>query len=286
MARRLKLLTGLSTLALGGALALSGCAGAEGEGAEGVGAEGAKTAHHGEAEGEGGESEGEGAAAPAASGGESEGAALVDVAKDKSAYLSALQIIRGHLKAGVELYSAGDRALGPQHLRHPQAEILTTLSPAFAAYGAENIEPVIDRLADAGDAGASPAEIGALEEAVVKAVGAAGAAAQANVKEKLLAVSKTLTVAGDEYAIAVDDDGTIVNLHEYHDAYGFIATAIEDLQATAGKSDAEKTAIAAALEQARIAATTAPGITPPAELKPASTIYGAAARIEIAAHAL
>lgn len=276
MKRRLKLLTGLSTLALGGAMALSACGG-EGEGAEG---EGAKTAHHGEAEG----GEGEGAPAPAV-GGEAEGAALVDAATDKAAYLSALQIVRGHLRAGVELYAEGDRELGPQHMRHPQAEILTSLSPAFAAYGAESIEPAIDALAAAGEAGAPPAQIGTLDEAALVSIAKAGAAADAALKDKLLAVARTLTVAADEYSVAVKD-GVIVNMHEYHDAYGFIAVAIEDLQEMTGKTDAEKQAINTVLEQAKTAATAAPTVTPPADLKPASTIYGAAARIEIAARAL
>ena len=279
MSRRLKLLTGLSTLALGGVVALAGCGG-EGEGAEG---EGAQSAHHGEAEGS--EGEGEGANAAASVGGEAEGASLVDAAHDKSAYLSALQIVRGHLRAGVELYASGDRNLGPQHMRHPQAEILTTLSPAFAAYGAQNVEPAIDALASAGEAGAPPVEIGALDEAAIVSVNKAAAAADASLKEKLLAVARTLTVAADEYSIAVKD-GAIVNLHEYHDAYGFIAVALGDLKVLSGKTDAEKNAIAAVIEQTKIASTAAPTVTPPAEFEPASTIYGAAARIEIAARAL
>lgn len=281
MARRLKLLTGLSTIALTGALALSGCAGGEGEGSADTG-EGADSAHHGEAEG----GEAEGAPAPVAAGGESEGAALAEVASDKATYLSALQIVRGHLRAGVEIYAGGDRELGPQHLRHPQAEIMTTLAPAFAAFNATSFEPTIDALAAAGEAGASPAEIGDLHAAALKAIAQAGASADATLKEKLLAVAKTMTVAGDEYAIAVRD-GQIVNLHEYHDAYGFIATAIGDIEAVTGDSDAERAAIAATLEQAKIAATAAPSVVPSAtEMKSASVIYGAAARIELAARAL
>lgn len=273
MARRLKLLTGLSTLALTGSLALSACGG---EGAEGEAAAPPGGAHHGEAEG--------GEAAPA--GGEAEGAALVDAASDKASYLSALQIVRGHLKAGVELYLAGDRNLGPQHLRHPQAEILTSLAPAFAAYGASGVEAAIDALAAAGEQEASPAEIGRLETAALDAVRKAGGMADATTKERLLAAAKTLTVAGDEYAIAVKD-GAIVNLHEYHDAYGFIAVAASDVAALAGDGDAEKAAIAGALEQVKLAATAAPAVNPPTDgLSPASVIYGAAARIEIAARAL
>lgn len=281
MGRRLKLLTGLSSIALTGAIALAACAGNEGEGSA-EGDEGATTAHHGEMEGE---ADRDGDGAPAASGGEAEGAALADVASDKAAYLSALQIVRGHLRAGVELYSSGDRDLGPQHLRHPQAEIMTRLAPAFGAYGASNFEPSIDALAAAGESGASPAQIAALEKTTLEAIVSAGDAANPALKDRLLAAAKTLTVAGDEYSIAVKD-GEIRNLHEYHDAYGFIATAISDLQSLEGADKAERDAIATTLEQARLAASAVPTITPPLNLKPASVIYGAAARIEIAARGL
>jgi hypothetical protein len=282
MARRARLLTGLSTLAATGALALSAC-GSEG-GAEG---EGAKPADRHAGHAASGEGEGEGAAKPSAAvGGEAEAGAVASAASDPAAYLSALQIVRGHLKAGLELYAAGDRTLGPQHLRHPQAEILTSLSPAFAAYGAIGVVEGIDALAAASEAGAEPAALATLHGDAVKSIGAASEAANASVRDRLLAAAKTLTVAADEYSIAVKD-GAIVNLHEYHDAWGFIAIVINDLESMTGGNGAETEAIGKALAQARAAATIAPTVTPPAgALSDASTIYGAAARIEIAARAL
>jgi hypothetical protein len=269
MSRRLKLLSGLSTVAITGALALSACGR---EGAAPPAAQIGDTAQE---------------AAPAlTSGGESEGAALVDAATDKAAYLSALQLVRGHLRSGVELYAAGDREMGAQHMRHPQAEILTTLAPAFAAYGASSIEPAIDQLATAGENGAPPAEINNLDEAALASIARAGGAADASLQDRLLAVARTLTVAADEYSVAIKD-GEVVNLHEYHDAYGFMATAISDLEMLKGESDADKAAIAAVLEQAKIASAAAPSIVPPADgFKPASLIYGAAARVEITARGL
>ena len=271
MARRLKLLTGLSSIALTGALSITGCSKSEPP------APGKTVAE------KPGDDNADADAPAVATGGESEGAALVDVAHDKAAFYSALQIVRGHLRAGVELYSEGDRVLGPQHMRHPQAEILTTLAPAFDAYGAKNIEPALDALATAGESGAAPAEIGALDAAALSAIAAAANASNPTLQEKILAAAKTLTVAGDEYSVAIENDA-IVNLHEYHDAYGFIATAIGDLKLLSGADQAESNAIKAAIEQAEIAATAAPSIHPPTSgFKPASVIYGAAARIEIAA---
>jgi hypothetical protein len=282
MARRARLLASLSTIAVTGALALSAC-GAEGEG-EGEAAKPAD-AHAGHAAV--GEGEGEGGAKPAAPvGGESEGGAIIGAESDPVAYLSALQIVRGHLKAGVELYAGGDRTLGPQHLRHPQAEILTSLSPAFATYGATGVVEAIDALASAGETGAEPAALAGLHADALKTIGAASEAVKVSVRDRLLAAAKTLTVAGDEYAIAVKG-GEIVNLHEYHDAWGFIAVVIGDLEGMTGANAAETDAIGRALGQARMAETIAPSVVPPAgPLKDASAIYGAAARIEIAASAL
>jgi hypothetical protein len=280
MARRTRLLASLSTLAVTGALALSAC-GSEG-GAEGKAANPADP--HG---GHAAAGEGEGGAKPAAPvGGESEGGAIAGAESDPVAYLSALQIVRGHLKAGVELYAGGDHTLGPQHLRHPQAEILTSLSPAFATYGATGVVEAIDALASAGETGAEPAALAGLHADALKTIGAASEAVKVSVRDRLLAAAKTLTVAGDEYAIAVKD-GEIVNLHEYHDAWGFIAVVIGDLEGMTGANAAETDAIGRALGQARMAETIAPSVVPPADpLKDASAIYGAAARVEIAASAL
>ena len=270
MARRLKLLTGLSTIALTGAL---GACDRQNEAVPVL-------SHHPTD----GAAETDTAAAPV--GGEAEGAAIANVATDKAAYVSALQLVRGHLRAGGALYAAGERELGSMHLRHPQAEILTTLAPAFSTYGAATIEPAIDALADAGEAGAPPARIEELEAAALASIAAASADAAPTLKERLLAVAKTLTVAGDEYTIAVKD-GAMANLHEYQDAFGFLATAIEDLKALRGADAVEEQAIATALDQAMIASGAAPTIAPPQEgFKPGSVIYGAAARVEIAARNL
>lgn len=274
MTRRPKLLTGLSSIALTGTLAIAACSKSEPPApSDTVAHEPARD--HADAD------------APAvATGGESEGAALVDVAHDKAAFYSALQIVRGHLLAGKELYLLGDREMGPQHLRHPQAEILTTLAPALEAAGGMNIVPSIDALATAGENGAAAAEIESHYAGALSAISFATMANNPSLKEKLLGVAKTLSVAGDEYSIGVKNDA-VDNLHEYHDAYGFIATALDDLKRLHADNESESEAIRIAIEQTEIAAAAAPSIHPPTSgFKPASVIYGAAARIEIAARGL
>lgn len=268
MARRLKLLSGLSTLAFSGALALTACGGkGEGEGAEG---EDTRSVLAG-AQGEGGTSESE--------------VALVAGA-DKSVYLSQLMILRGHLKAGTMLYAAGEGSLAAAHMKHPHDEIFMTLQPMLTAYGATGLDSAVEALA-ASVADGMPVEKS--EEAfagVRNAVSDASASATPTLTESLLAASLTLRQAGLEFDEGVKN-GVVVNLKEYQDAYGFIATVVEILATVEGDTEAEKAAVAAAREQAAIAFSAAPSVMPAAGVSAGSSpIYGAAARIELAALAL
>ena len=281
MARRLKLIASLSSLAMG-ALAVSGC-GAEGEGAEGH----AEGSDHGAAHAEG-EGESEGAAVKpvaAPADGEGEGAALAGLGSDKSAYVAALILARGHLAAGAELYKAGAREEALAHLQHPQAEIMTSLAPAMAAHGAIDFMPELQSLADAGAANSGAGDFESKRIAVFDAIDAAEAAAAPTIKEQLLGVARALSVAGDEYTIGVRD-GAVVNAHEYHDAYGFLIVAETMLAKMQSADAAEQAAIDTARVQLASARAIAPSIDAPEALSAGSGIYGAAARIEIAANSL
>ena len=280
MARRLKLLSGLTTIAAVGALALGGCGkrgddgaeGAEGEGSEGAAAAVSSVPHAHGGEGEG---EGEGAEAPDAS-----------LAHDKPAYLAQLMMLRGHLKAGTALYVAGEGSLAAAHMKHPQDELYATLKPAIEAYGARDIGEQLSDLA-ASVEGGMPVE--RVEEAFanVRAVSTAAIeASKPELKDILIAASLTLNQAGAEYEAAVTD-GRLINAKEYQDAYGFMATVVEALGAAEGETEAEKAAVAVAREHAALAFNVAPTLAPAARLEgKSSTIYGAATRIEIAARAL
>lgn len=271
--RRLKLLTSLSTLALAGAFALSGCGGksGEGEGAEGEGAEGAaKSVAAPSGEGEG----------AASSEGEGEGATG---AADKPAYLAQLMMLEGHLKAGAALYAAGEGSQAAVHMKHPHDELYMTLAPMLTAWGARDISSELNALTSAVESGMP---VSAVEEAFVSLRSAATRAADASkptLKETLLAAAKTLRQAADEYNEGVED-GKVVNAKEYQDAYGFTGVVVERLAAVEGANEAEKAAVAVSREQAALALAIVPAVTPPAKPEgKASTIYGAATRMELAA---
>ena len=291
MARRLKLLTGLSTLALSGAVALGAYASeGESEGQEGHDEHKSHMAGESESEGgesEGGESEGASSVSGESEGGESEGeAASADFANDKASYLSALMIVRGHLLSGDALYEAGDKVMGAAHMRHPQAEMMTNLAPAFVAHGADAITGDLDGLASAAEDGADAALVHKKYLAVKEKLKAAAKASTPTTRDMLLAAAKTMTVAGEEFDIGVKD-GEIVNAHEYHDAHGFLKTIVDVVSTMNGANDAEQAAINLAREQAAIAYSVAPTVAPTEVFDhKSSLIYGAAARIEIAARGL
>jgi hypothetical protein len=277
MARRLKLLTGLSALALSGALAASGCGGKSGEGeGEGEGAEGAR-AHHAAQTGEG-EGKGQGQA-----GAEGEGEGAAAAAGDVASFVSQMTILRGHLKAGVALYAAGDPGAARVHMKHPHDELYVSLRPMFAAFGAPAPDAELNALAAAVEGGAALGEVEDKLARVSAAVDRAIAAAKPSVRDRLLAAAATLRTAGEEFDFAVKD-GALVNAKEYQDAYGFLTTVVEQLGGVEGATPAEKDAVALAREQAAVALSAAPSAAPPAQVESqSSTIYGAAARVEIAA---
>jgi len=270
----MKLLTSLSTLAAAGALTLAGCGGknGEGEGAEGEGADGAAKSVAAPA------GEGEGAASA-----EGEGEGGIPGATDKPAYLAQLMMLEGHLKAGTALYAAGEGSQAAVHMKHPHDELYMTLAPMLTAWGARDISPELHALASAVEGGMP---VTAVEEAFTGLRAAATRAAETskpNIKETLLAAAKTLRQAADEYNEGVKE-GKVVNPKEYQDAYGFIGVVVERLTALEGASEVEKSAVAVARGQAALCLAVAPTVTPPAKPEgKASTIYGAATRIELAA---
>jgi hypothetical protein len=262
--RRLKLMTGLSTLAVASALALAGCGG-EGE-AEGGEGEAGAAAVSGESEGGEGESEG--------------GVVAGDPATDDVAYIRLLGLVRGHLVAFYELYRAGDRDMAMMHVKHPESELYASLTPAFAARGKPGFADELRALAAAAEGGDIDGAYNAAVEAINAHLPAAKPASQ------ILAISAMVRTAADEFDIGVEDDGVIVNAHEYQDAYGFLVAA-RDMLAGLDASDVDVAeAVGQAHEQIEASLASFDGLVAVQTEGKASALYGAAARIEIAARGL
>jgi len=271
MTRRMKLMTGLSTLAAVSALALTGCGGeGEGEGAEGE--VDLSSTMSGESEGEGAGAEGESENAAVASG---------DPATDDVAYLKLLGLVRGHLIAFYELYQSGSQDMARMHVKHPESELYAGIAPAFGPRGQTGFADELTALVSAAAAGG---EVDGEYSDAVEALNAHMPAARPAVM--LLAVSEIIRVAADEFDIGVEDDGAISNAHEYQDAYGFLV-ASRDMVAGIETTDVNATdAISLAHEQIELALASFDGLTVDMTEGRPSTLYGAAARIELAARGL
>lgn len=262
--RKLKLITGLSSVAL----AVAGC-GAEGEGgsAEGEGAIIASADSEGEgvAAGEG-ESEGEGAAAAG------------DPSGDNVDYLFRLGMIRGHLAAFIELHRAGANEMARMHAKHPGNELYDALIPAFAARGKPGFADALDNLIQA------EASNGDVEAAYTAAVSEIRANAPvSNDRTTLLAVARLVATAGEEFDIGVRANGVIIEPHEYQDAFGFLSAAREMVAEIKSNDIDVIEAVAVAHEQIGFAMASFNGLVVSETEGTSATLYGAAARIEIAA---
>ncbi len=270
MSRRYTLLTGLSVVALTGAVAMSGCGSGEGEGGEGKSAAEDHSAHE----------------AASGSSGEGEGAAAAAAAEDTVAFLSALMAIKGHLTSGLELYKAGDTTGAKGHMKHPKDEIYAQLEPAFRTRKLPGFSAELDALSKSVEGGEALGVVLEKHKAVFAAIDRHMTAPVPSVKDQLLSVAQLLQLAGQEFDQGVKH-GSVVSLHEYQDAHGFMSVAVTTLGLLKTAGGDEDAAVAAARDQAALALATAPKVMPPDLVTAESAaIYGAAARIELKARGL
>lgn len=263
MTRRLKPMSGLSILAAASALALSGC--------------GDRGAHERAAAPE----EEPGAPPATAAGMKGEYASAADPATSDIAYLQRLGLVQGRLIAFHELYKNGARESALTHVKDPESELYASLQPAFDARGLPGFGDELNVLAEAAQAGG---DIGGPYSAVVEAI--AANTPGMSVPERLIAVSGIVRAAADKFDIAVEDDGAIVNAHEYQKAYGFLIAARDILAGIDASDVSESDAIALAHEQLETALGAYNGLTEASTDGRPSTLYGSAARIETAGRGL
>lgn len=248
MARRLKLIAGLSTIAVTGALALTAC-GAEGEG-EGASSPATSAAN---AEGEG---EGEGAAvgpAPAAAAGSGEGEGGVNIAAaatDPVVFKSALAIAEAHVLAARDAYAAGRTQEAAEMFAHPVSEVLADMEGAFVARGVESFNDLFIDASGGALSGETPDQIAARTAAIVAAL--AAAAEKAPTDERTSAavsagvVSDQIDRAVDMYRLAAASGG----YGNYLDGYGFYKAAESNFARGKSALEAENPAAAAQIANA------------------------------------
>lgn len=227
--------------------------------------------------GEGGEGEG------------GEGAGSASLLTDDAAYLAQIGLMRGHLWVGHQLYLAGRADMAATHMKHPQAEIYSTLIDAFAARAVPGFADELSVLADAVLDNAAEDQVQAAYDRLGAAITACERDGADTQSAPVIAATMValLRTAGEEYAIGIVDE-QVANVHEYQDALGFTQVARQWAGSPAFSGTPESVAAAASL-QAQLDALLPlwPTLAPEGRVPfSAERIYGAAARMEITALSL
>ena len=255
----------------------------EGETAAGTGGEGegtAEAAATGEGEGEpapGGEGSGQSAAG---NGGEGEGG-TADLAPDV-AFLTGLAFMEGHLRAGLALYEAGDISAVKTHMGHPIEEKYEAVAARLDRLGYGELREEITALAAAAEAEEPYEKIADMFDDVRQTH--ERVRADFGLSDQLSSYVALTRIAADEYVVAVDG-GTLSNLHEYQDAWGFLQVIKAEANELAQSDDARASrAAGSVLEQIEAAGAAFGDLQGEgAYEKDASVLYAAAARMELTA---
>lgn len=243
---------------------------AEGEGVDEGEGEAAAAEGEGEGAGQGAEGEGEAAVASGSEGG------------DDVALLTGLAFMEGHIRAGLALYEEGDFAAAKTHMGHPIEEKYEAVKAQLERSGHGVLEEQIAALAAATEDQADLTEVKALFSNVRETMEAVRADHSA--EQQVASLIGLTRVAGAEYTAAVAEDGSVSDLHEYQDSWGFLRV-VETEAIQMAESDDEILASVARvfLDQVALTAQIYGDLqgngtfdTDP------SVIYGGAARMELA----
>jgi len=142
-------------------------------------------------------------------------------------YLTNLNLMKGHLWVGVELYKENYLENAKRHMKHPKSELYEFIIPTFEAKGAPGFSDQLEKLALSVENEENLAVINQdyqnLFEAIDENEKFVGKESE-NLNEKINLVISLLKVAADEYSVGIID-GVVENKYEYQDALGFTMMA-------------------------------------------------------------
>lgn len=199
-------------------------------------------------------------------------------------FLAGLGFIEGHLTSGSMLYEQGFKDMAITHMKHPGDEIYTELKPALKARNIKGFERELEALAAAVEGDKGNDAVKQAFETVKARLSDARKAAKASDHEEFEAIAKLVKTAAEEYGVGVKD-GAIGNIHEYQDAWGFlqIARQMTDRLAVEHEPEVQEASAAIISELNKLDAAFR-SLVPKGKIETdPSVLFGAAARIEIAA---
>jgi hypothetical protein len=186
----------------------------------------------------------------------------------------ALAQVRGHHRASLEAYRAGDYKTARQHAFHPVHEIMASIASDLDPPAAEELEALLD---EAAEAVADRVRVSEVETLYDKTAAATASALESAVDDlasdpayQASVVASLLTTARHEYEEAAPNGKLVLTL-EYQDGYAFVHEAralYEDFAGAESSSRIES--------QFDVLERALPSLEPPTRLVPPDTISGAA----------
>ena len=157
-------------------------------------------------------------------------------------YLSNINLIKGHLWVGIELYKNAQIENAKKHMKHPKAELYAAMIPTFKAKGAAGFASQLERLALSVENEESYLAVINNYQNLLKAINVNEqfvAKASTSVDQKILLVISLLEIAAEEYAMGIVN-GSVENKFEYQDALGFTTMAKNILEDAATEDKSQK----------------------------------------------
>ena len=147
-------------------------------------------------------------------------------------YLTNLNLIKGHLWVGVELYKANHIKNGQHHMKHPESELYGDIIPTFEAKGTDGFSTELEKLALSVE---NEEPLNVIKDNYQNLFDVIDKNAQfvseesKTVDQTIILVQSLLETAAEEYAIGIVD-GDVKNKYEYQDALGFTMIAKDILK--------------------------------------------------------
>ena len=142
---------------------------------------------------------------------------------DDNVYLTNLNLMKGHLWVGIQLYKASLKDNAKMHMKHPKSELYGDMIPTFESKGAPGFAFELETLASSVESEESLQTVNLNYKNLFKAINKNEKfvdETSVSMHKKVELVISLLRIAAAEYAVGIID-GKVENKYEYQDAFGF-----------------------------------------------------------------
>ena len=164
-------------------------------------------------------------------------------------YLTNLNLMKGHLWVGIELYKAKHIENAKRHMKHPKSELYGDIIPTFEAKGTAGFAAELEGLALSVENEESISTIENNYQNLFDAIDNNQqfvADVNKSIDGKITLVVSLLEIAAEEYAVGIIE-GEVKNKFEYQDALGFTEVAKNILKNIQTDDMSEKERLAKAI---------------------------------------